>query len=624
MVVSLNALAMQDAAAWLFPSTEGSRAAALLQPQPKSKQLTQQFNKFFRRKKPKQAPSEEGISQPDSDILVGQEEDRVKGQQLELRQLQDPELEPMGLQGTSAAKSSSGPGLNQLALQQLRQAQGNPVVHAGQAPTSPDQQPDQAASAQPQLLYTPVSSERSLLQTAPMPSPAPLPSQAVSAWAIASGPRNPSSHQHASTSPSSVQATAQVPYQGAAPFQGMAELPYLSPPSAIESSMALPPGRQTLPVSPQDLGQGPGAVPCSPLPVGGPNPDRAEQRQGTRPSRAQASPKSQPVITSDAVPVPVLRRTLPSQTPQPTVPILMSGQRPRLRGPGLLTDRLAQPDEDYQPGMYDGSATVSSQPLAELQQQVAWQQVAWQQLPWQQQHQHQLPYTANGDHIMDMGDQADVNKPALFEPQHAQRTQHSVGRIERIPNQAAAYSELAQQVPFYDSSPQYMPSTLTARPPIQTRALSRVTNFLGFHKQQQSCPRDVEAGADHMPNSPNSGQIPLDPPPLSGCSPRSALLRSGIFQNSKPPDQDKPMTPEQAERRARGLVRTRVEPKVFFANERTFLQWLQISVLLMFTGLSLLGGSSVGGSKGGSGGSSSSTCASNDTACKASKVSAIV
>ena len=28
--------------------------------------------------------------------------------------------------------------------------------------------------------------------------------------------------------------------------------------------------------------------------------------------------------------------------------------------------------------------------------------------------------------------------------------------------------------------------------------------------------------------------------------------------------------------RAKALVRTRVEPKTFFANERTFLQWLQI------------------------------------------------
>ena len=40
--------------------------------------------------------------------------------------------------------------------------------------------------------------------------------------------------------------------------------------------------------------------------------------------------------------------------------------------------------------------------------------------------------------------------------------------------------------------------------------------------------------------------------------------------------------------RSKALVRTRVEPKTFFANERTFLQWLNISVLVMFLALSLL------------------------------------
>lgn len=40
--------------------------------------------------------------------------------------------------------------------------------------------------------------------------------------------------------------------------------------------------------------------------------------------------------------------------------------------------------------------------------------------------------------------------------------------------------------------------------------------------------------------------------------------------------------------RPAALVRTRVEPKTFFANERTFLAWLQISVLVMFLALSLL------------------------------------
>ena len=40
--------------------------------------------------------------------------------------------------------------------------------------------------------------------------------------------------------------------------------------------------------------------------------------------------------------------------------------------------------------------------------------------------------------------------------------------------------------------------------------------------------------------------------------------------------------------RAAALVRTRVEPKTFFANERTFLSWLQISVLVMMIAFALL------------------------------------
>lgn len=49
--------------------------------------------------------------------------------------------------------------------------------------------------------------------------------------------------------------------------------------------------------------------------------------------------------------------------------------------------------------------------------------------------------------------------------------------------------------------------------------------------------------------------------------------------------------------KAPALVRTRIEPKTFFANERTFLSWLSIAILVMFMGLSLLGGESLGRGK---------------------------
>ncbi|KAI8468970.1 MAG: VTC domain-containing protein [Monoraphidium minutum] len=53
---------------------------------------------------------------------------------------------------------------------------------------------------------------------------------------------------------------------------------------------------------------------------------------------------------------------------------------------------------------------------------------------------------------------------------------------------------------------------------------------------------------------------------------------------------------------AQPAVRVRVEPKTFFANERTFLQasWVNIGVLVMMTGLGLLTGSSLAAPAGGS------------------------
>ncbi|KAL6780753.1 hypothetical protein ACKKBF_B11890 [Auxenochlorella protothecoides x Auxenochlorella symbiontica] len=75
--------------------------------------------------------------------------------------------------------------------------------------------------------------------------------------------------------------------------------------------------------------------------------------------------------------------------------------------------------------------------------------------------------------------------------------------------------------------------------------------------------------------------------------------------------------------RVQALVRTRVEPKTFFANERTFLAWLQISVLVMLTALSLLSGSSISvpGAGSASGGSEASC---TDGRCFASKVSGAI
>eukprot|EP00884_Botryococcus_braunii_P018805 jgi/Botrbrau1/5608/Bobra.97_2s0031.1 len=76
--------------------------------------------------------------------------------------------------------------------------------------------------------------------------------------------------------------------------------------------------------------------------------------------------------------------------------------------------------------------------------------------------------------------------------------------------------------------------------------------------------------------------------------------------------------------RAKALVRTRVEPKTFFANERTFLAWLHISVLIMFMALSLLGGSTLTGSGPGLEGSSGSSSCSGSFNCRAAKYAGII
>jgi uncharacterized membrane protein YidH (DUF202 family) len=68
------------------------------------------------------------------------------------------------------------------------------------------------------------------------------------------------------------------------------------------------------------------------------------------------------------------------------------------------------------------------------------------------------------------------------------------------------------------------------------------------------------------------------------------------------------------------LVRTRVEPKTFFANERTFLAWLQIAVLVMMTGLGLLSGSSMMVAGGASAGGVAANCM-DSLVCSAARVS---
>lgn len=134
-------------------------------------------------------------------------------------------------------------------------------------------------------------------------------------------------------------------------------------------------------------------------------------------------------------------------------------------------------------------------------------------------------------------------------------------------------------------------------------------------------------------------------PDLSAGSPLSLVNQSTKPNESQSRDlelglglpQEDPV-PLKSIRRAKALVKTRVEPKTFFANERTFLAWLNISVLVMFLALSLLSGSSLIPNSGGMSSSSSSSappsvngtsnqtpqtrgCAPGDPRCFAAKLS---
>ena len=573
---------MQDATTWLFPSTKDATSTSeQLQPGPKSRHLTERFNLLFRRTK--QTPPQSAAHLPTS--------------------CPHPDLQ--GAEGATPGASNPPeacrrPGVGKVEEDGVRTALEGQILTG---PGGSSQQPRQTllpqqhgSSCSAQLPY----------QSADSPSPglAPLPSQ---------DPASLPADQGLFSSSSSSQGVDKLPHQQVSGAQGRLQLP--SQPSSSPFPMPgglQPRGQGALVLTSQpewssSSFQGRGVSPYQPSSV---TPAKEEQHQQGRASTSPGASGPSPGSVSFTSPLQVVPAQACLYNPPQPLPVPTSSFTGQHIWAGDLTTRQPRPlsgQDNYQPGMYDGFASVSSRPVQGQQQdqQLMWQQ--GEQLPAQlpQQQQHILDLSPRG---LVTGDQ----EQALFGAQHAQRAQHSSGVGPGSSQAYPSYPQLAQQVPFYESSPQYMPSTLTPKPPIFTRVALKMTNLLGFPKQQPH-PSDLEAGTTPPLIPPNpEGR---EPPP--GCSPKSALLRSGIFSNPKASTQEKQISPEQAERRARGLVRTRVEPKVFFANERTFLQWLQISVLIMFTGLSLLGGSSLsqgGSSAGGSG------AACDSTACKASKV----
>ena len=579
---------MQDAASWLFPSTEASQADP--QSMPKSKQLVQRFNQAFRRNK--------GTTMVSSSDLVksmSQPEIRAEG------------AEVPGSQGRAGGESRTGAGQHH-GLQASR-AEGR-ASKAGQVSTSSEGGP---ASEQKACMQGARAGDRAdpgsspgatprqplKLRTFPQqPYTSPLPAPSFPLQRTPSTSQSPFSQLRSSLQPllrsSSASSAAQAEAQ---------DRPNTTPKQAV-------PGRN---VNSQ----------YSPDPGFNiqPSPDQSSPSlESHSKSRALSTQRSAPAARAEgdspatwssthilqAVPTPDREEEQKDR----------AARNPRLFNWPDAKSFEAVPEQQhvgYIPGMYDGFAATTSasgtiKPPPQQQQQVVFQSQEQQQWPQQQQQQlqQQLSRANSRDYMVDMQALNTVPQSCRQTPREAQRAQRELGRPSSSSGQG--HPSVVQQVPFYQSSPEYMPTTLAIKTPRSSRVSSYFTGLLGSQKK----PNDVEAGMRPGSNS----SAPQEDPKPAGCSPKTALFRSGIFQNSRAADQDRPMSPEQAERRARGLVRTRVEPKVFFANERTFLQWLQISVLLMFTGLSLLGGSSVSSL----GGSGEATTACDTTACKASKV----
>jgi uncharacterized membrane protein YidH (DUF202 family) len=112
---------------------------------------------------------------------------------------------------------------------------------------------------------------------------------------------------------------------------------------------------------------------------------------------------------------------------------------------------------------------------------------------------------------------------------------------------------------------------------------------------------------------------PIHPSPYS-MSGSFGVMQYSMSMGKGKDDSSAEDNPKVPRKRSASIVRTRVEPKTFFANERTFLQWINVSVLVMFLALSLLSGSVIPGM----GSGLTSTCDADDAKCLAGKMSGAI
>eukprot|EP01025_Chloroclados_australasicus_P029400 TRINITY_DN2938_c0_g1_i11.p1 TRINITY_DN2938_c0_g1~~TRINITY_DN2938_c0_g1_i11.p1 ORF type:complete len:793 (-),score=44.46 TRINITY_DN2938_c0_g1_i11:198-2576(-) len=120
--------------------------------------------------------------------------------------------------------------------------------------------------------------------------------------------------------------------------------------------------------------------------------------------------------------------------------------------------------------------------------------------------------------------------------------------------------------------------------PNQSRAFQSVDSPFKNQSQQQSGKHQLQ----------DQGEWSIEMQSIAKDNGENKTSQNKIVDHDEIPQmlKEKQFTPIECKHKqvkvGKVMIRTRVEPKVFFANERTFLSWMSIAVLLMFVALSLM------------------------------------
>eukprot|EP01025_Chloroclados_australasicus_P013149 TRINITY_DN16244_c1_g3_i4.p1 TRINITY_DN16244_c1_g3~~TRINITY_DN16244_c1_g3_i4.p1 ORF type:complete len:776 (-),score=44.15 TRINITY_DN16244_c1_g3_i4:1270-3597(-) len=137
---------------------------------------------------------------------------------------------------------------------------------------------------------------------------------------------------------------------------------------------------------------------------------------------------------------------------------------------------------------------------------------------------------------------------------------------------------------------------------IQQMARRASTSNSDYYSVKDDATPSVDFYSDSNRNTnqiPLNWQVPSSPSVIdTGSTSKCEGVDVQVFidqPSEKDQKDDKIQTPFQQDQGQSGTsqnskitIRTRVEPKVFFANERTFLSWLMLAILIVFASLSLI------------------------------------